>query len=79
MPPPTVPVAWHEGGAGPCDACGAQSDDRSTVQASRPKLLCPRCTRAFVEGDDHVVAAVFLVPPDDASERKGRRRSGVGR
>jgi hypothetical protein len=79
MPAPTVPVAWHEGGTGPCDACGAESDDRSLVQAARPKRLCPACSTAFAEGDDQVVAAVFLVTPDDTAERKGRRRSGVGR
>jgi hypothetical protein len=79
MPPPTVSVAWHEGGAGLCEVCGADSDDRSIVQAVRPKRLCPSCSSLFVEGDPHTVAAVFLVPPGDSADRAARRRRGTGR
>jgi hypothetical protein len=74
-----VPIAWHEGGAGLCDVCGANSNDRSIVRAYKPKRLCPSCGHAFVEGDDRTVAAVFLITPDDLGDRAAHRRRGVGR
>jgi len=47
MPPSTIRVAWHAGVAGPCEVCGAESDDRCLVEAARPKRLCPGCGHAF--------------------------------
>ena len=75
MPTTTVPVAWHAGGSGFCEVCRALSADVCVAEAARPKRLCPGCGQAFVAGDDHVVAAVFLIPPEDASGRQ-RRRAG---
>lgn len=56
MPTTAVTVAWHTGGAGACDACGAESDDLCRVEVARPRRLCPSCGQAFLDGDDLVVA-----------------------
>ncbi|MDB5067003.1 MAG: hypothetical protein JWM18_3437 [Chloroflexi bacterium] len=74
----TVPVT-PDGGPGVCDGCGAQSEARSVVHAYAPKYLCDTCSRAFVEGDDAVVAAVFAIVPEDTSARSRRRQHKSGR
>jgi hypothetical protein len=74
VPPSAVSVAWHAGGAGGCEVCGAESDDLCLVEAARPKRLCPSCGQAFLDDDDHVVAAVFLIPPKDTSGQQRRRQ-----
>ena len=79
MPLPTVSVTWHEGGVGLCDVCHAESDDRSVVHSFAPKRLCPRCSDAFINGDDRTVAAVFVILPDDTSARARRRQPKAGR
>jgi uncharacterized protein (DUF983 family) len=80
MPPSSpVAVAWHAGGTGTCAACGAGSDDLCLVQAVRPTSLCPACGQAFLDGDDQVVVAVFLIPPEDTSARDRRRQRKSGR
>lgn len=76
--PTTVSVTWHEGGVGVCEGCGAQSDDRSVVNAYAPKRLCPSCSQAFVNGDDHAVAAVFAILPEDTTSRARRRSHKAG-
>jgi hypothetical protein len=55
-----------------------QSDDRSIVNAYAPKRLCPLCSQAFMDGDDHAVAAVFAIMPEDTSARARRRQRKPG-
>jgi hypothetical protein len=77
--PTTVTLTWHEGGVGLCEGCGAESDDRSVVNAYAPKRLCPGCSQAFMDGDDGTVAAVFAILPEDTSSRARRRQHRAGR
>jgi hypothetical protein len=79
MPPPTVSVTRHEGGVGLCDVCHAESDVGSVVHSYAPKRLCPRCSDAFINGDDRTVAAVFVILPEDTSARARRRQPKAGR
>ena len=78
MPLSTVSVTWHQGGVGECEGCGTQSEDRSIVNAYAPKRLCPSCSQAFMDGDDHAVAAVFAILPEDTSARARRRQRKPG-
>ncbi|MGH7750284.1 MAG: hypothetical protein ACREQ5_36765 [Candidatus Dormibacteria bacterium] len=72
MPMPAV--SWHVGGSGPCEVCSEESEERCVVEAARPKRLCGPCGQGFLDGDAEVIAAVFIIPPEDTSGRQRRRR-----